>query len=151
MGFSDRMWLEFQCNDDRKWKERLLCERGRLEAQNVTQIQLSGCSDFSVAQLHELISQISQARKLRGLYRIFLNESLFRDCLDLFHELFLHFDSGTTSPPVCLSNSYWPSLASVTSPWKLSLTSFSTKLGAPGVCFHNILCFPYHWSYYILL
>ena len=79
------MWLEFHCNDDRKWKERFLCERGQLEAQNVTQIQLSGCSDFSVAQLHELISQISQARKLRGLYRIFLNESLFRDCPDLFH------------------------------------------------------------------
>jgi len=40
---------------------------------------------------------------------------------------------------------------SVTSLWKPSPTSFSTKLGAPGMCFHDILCFPYHWSYYILL
>lgn len=89
-----------------KRKERLLCERGQLEVQNVTQIQLSVCSDFSMAQLHELISQISQAIKLRGLYRIFLNESLFRDCPDLLHELFLCFDSRTTSPSTCLPDQF---------------------------------------------
>ena len=140
MGFSDRIWPEFHCDDDRKWKERLLCETGQLEVQNVTQIQFSICSDFSVAQLHELISQISQARKLRGLYRIFLSVSPFRDCPDLLHELFLRFNSRT-SPPVCLSNSYWLSLTA------LLKCDFSLE-GFPYLLLYQVRCswhvFPQH-------
>lgn len=160
MEFSDRIWPEFHCDDDRKRKERLLCERGQLEVQNVTQIQLSVCSDFSMAQLHELISQISQARKLRGLHRIFLNESLFRDCPDLLHELFLCFDSRTTSPPVCLSNSYLPSLIAllkcdfsleafpylllyqVSCSWNVFLKHSMLSLSLELLYFIIITCFP---------